>query len=128
MKAEEEGRVDEAIDYYKKASEAGAIDGFLALGSLFESGNGIEKSYETAMEWYRKAVDAGDNDAWWLLANIYQELEDYEHALECYEKAAMEGDVFKDEAAFDLGILYHPLMWPRVATGFRNTSFPLNAS
>ena len=102
MEAEEKGDVEKAMHYYKLAADAGNTDGMASIGLLYQYGTGVEKSYEFALEWYQKVIDAGDMDGWWLMGNIFNELNDYNKAIECYETAANFGN---EEAKQELELI-----------------------
>ena len=73
-----------------------------SIGLLYQYGTGVEKSYEFALEWYQKVIDAGDMDGWWLMGNIFNELNDYNKAIECYETAVNFGN---EEAKQELELI-----------------------
>ena len=47
-----------AYGWYRKAAEAGSIEGMKFLAEALQTGSGIEKNLAEASHWYRKAADA----------------------------------------------------------------------
>ncbi len=105
--AKEAGDVEAAIKYYEKAGIAGNTDGFAAVGLLYQYGEGVELSHDTALSWYQKIIDAGDTDGYWLKGNTYREMENFDAAVDCYEKAFDGNGNCKKWAAFELAKAYH---------------------
>ena len=68
-KAEENAR---AIELYRQAAEQGNPAGQLGLGQMYASGEGVQRSHETALEWIQRAVDKGYVPAIVHLAEIYE--------------------------------------------------------
>ena len=46
-----------AADWYRKAAEQEDEDAQCCLGFLYESGQGVEQSWEEAVRWYRAAAE-----------------------------------------------------------------------
>ena len=102
----------QAIEWYRKAADAGNAAAMLRLGERYRVGLGVEQDYAQAIEWYEKALDAGSEDSntafhtgytstkliecYYLLGESYFTGEgveqDYEQAVEWYQKAAEAGD------------------------------------
>ena len=89
--ASESGNAELAVKYYLQAAEAGDTDGMCNVGLSYQYGEGVEQSAEKAMEWYRKILEAGDPDGWYLMGTVYDDLEEYDKAADCYEKQLEEG-------------------------------------
>jgi len=49
-----------AMKYYRNAYEQGNAEAAMAIGTMYASGDGVERSQETARTWYEKAAAAGD--------------------------------------------------------------------
>ena len=49
-----------AMEYYRNAYEHGNAEAAMAIGTMYVSGDGVERSQETALSWYEKAAAAGD--------------------------------------------------------------------
>ena len=126
------GKYDKAKEYYELAAEQGHDIAQYSLGSMYESGKGVEQDYTTAAEWYRKAAEQGNHYALRQLGNLYEvgigvemdklkaaelyrkagytdpglmyETErNYEKAIEWYFKAAEQGNA---RAQYRLGRMY----------------------
>ena len=75
---------------------------------MYESGEGVEQSWESAVEWYRKAAEGGLSRGMCNLAWCYEHGEGVEKNLEesflWYRKAAEQGDprgLFSVARAYD---------------------------
>jgi TPR repeat protein len=63
--------------WYRRSAEQGNPAAQANLGYMFETGRGVEQSYEDALGWYRKAAAEGDEGSQkavteieeWLTAN-----------------------------------------------------------
>lgn len=85
-----------AMTYYRGAYERGNADAAMAIGTMYVSGDGVERSQETARSWYEKAADAGHGVALETLglAHMNGELglqKDPEHGRELLRRAAGNG-------------------------------------
>ena len=60
-----------ALDYYRRASDLGSAEAAMALGSMYASGDGVEKSNEQALGWYQKAAERGSGVAMTKLGQAY---------------------------------------------------------
>ena len=97
----------QAVNWYRKAADAGNASGMGELGTMYQAGHGVEEDAWQAMRWYRKAAEAGDTVAMRNLGELYErgigiEL-DYRQALSWYMKAAEAGDAM---SMVDLGRMY----------------------
>jgi TPR repeat protein len=62
--ADHEGRVEQAIELFKKAAEQGIVEAQHNLGVIFEHGEGtVPPDMEQARAWYRKASLNGLKEA-----------------------------------------------------------------
>ncbi len=52
-----------AIEWYKKAADAGNSDAMSNIGYMYELGKGVKQDYNKALEWYTKAFNEGDENA-----------------------------------------------------------------
>jgi len=97
----------EAVNWYRKAADAGQAEGMAKLGSMYESGRGVGTDYAQAISWYRKAADAGDGSGMSKLGSMYENghgvQTDYAEAVAWYRKAAKAGD---STGMVDLGRMY----------------------
>lgn len=94
--------------WFEKA--ANAYNGnSLALGHLGEAyhhGLGKEVNYDKAKEYYEKALEAGEENILFWYGEIYYDEEDYGEALDCFRRAAVEGNQFQAEAENKIGVMY----------------------
>ncbi len=96
-----------AVEWYKKAAEAGNLTAQFNLAKCYSDGKGIERSYDKAAEWYTKAAEAGYADAQANLGLLYEKgrgvNQDNAQAVSWYTKAAEQG---VKEAQYNLGVCY----------------------
>lgn len=96
-----------AIDWYRRAAEAGLAPAQYRLGSLYEKGIGTARDAKTAAEWYAKAAALGNAKAMHNLAVLNAEgslgSPDYALAAKWFQDAAEHG---VRDSQFNLGILY----------------------
>ena len=83
----------EALPRLKKGAKQGDTFSMYYLGRMYSNGYGTPKSKEKARFWYRKASDDGYAKAMYRIAEIYDDQQRYEKALEWYEKALTAGDI-----------------------------------
>ena len=92
---------------YREAADQGYALAQLSLGTMYDSGQGVQQDYVQAVAWYRKAADQGDARAQFSLGFMYERgrgvPQDYVQAMAWYRKAADQGDA---RAQFSLGIMY----------------------
>ena len=60
-----------AVDYLKKAIDAGSIEANVELGVCYANGDGVEQNYTKAVELYEDAAEYGDNEALYNLGMCY---------------------------------------------------------
>ena len=90
----------EAVKWHIKSAEHGYGAAQYMSGVSYRNGYGVERDYIKAIEWYTKAAEQNDSDEYVVRAQralgfIYYcgydgSAPDYEKAMKCYEKAAME--------------------------------------
>ena len=95
-----------AYEHFVAQGHAGAC---CNLGAMYNSGEGVEQSYEKARELYQMGADLGDDQASVNLGYIYyygrsSEGVDYAKAYECYARGVFLGG--NPEAYWKLGDLY----------------------
>jgi hypothetical protein len=88
--------VVKAVEWFRKAAEAGHMEAMAELGLCYEIGAGVEQSDETALDWYMAAAEKGHLTAKYSVGEAYEEARgvpqsDAEACL-WYYKAAIEGD------------------------------------
>ncbi len=54
---QDKDRFSEVLDYYQKSADAEHGYGYYGLGTLYETGYGVQKDIEKALECYRKALE-----------------------------------------------------------------------
>jgi TPR repeat protein len=90
-----EGHFDVARDLWLKAAEQGNARAMLALGTLYRTGQGVQKDLKQAAVYYRRGADAGDAEAAHNLASMYIDGDgvpkDMNAAKTWYTKAAERG-------------------------------------
>ena len=103
---EAKGEYAKALKYYEQAARCeiavnkNICDTMMKVASMYEHGQGVDKSAEKALEWYKKAADKGNVDAMMEVASMYEEgyengqeiVKSDKEALEWYKKAANNGD------------------------------------
>lgn len=61
-----------AMYWLRKAAKNGSATGNLAVGLLYERGNGVDQDYVEAMKWFRKAYEIGGNhETIFRIGNLY---------------------------------------------------------
>ena len=89
------------------AANSGDTAAELALGFLYDKGQGVPKDYAQAASWWRKAADQGNAGAQYNLGLLYANGQgvpkDYAQAASLYRKAADQGEA---AAQYNLGWLY----------------------
>lgn len=77
----------EAFNWYMKGAEKGDSNSQHAIAYLLRNGKGCEKDLAASAEWYRKAIENGQENDWYSLGAVLYDLEQYEEAVRCFEKA-----------------------------------------
>jgi TPR repeat protein len=97
----------QAADWYRKSANAGNNSAMRSLGSMYDSGRGLEQDTWQAMQWYRKGAAAGNAKAMTALGRSYMRGEgtepDYAQAMSWFQKAAQAGE---PGAMISLGSMY----------------------
>lgn len=90
-----------AMKWFLKAAERGRAEAKLAIGNLYEDGQGVEQDYSQAMEWYLRAGLQGLPDAQYNVGRLYKQglgvQQDYTKAMEWFVKAAEQGHKVAEE-------------------------------
>jgi serine/threonine protein kinase len=85
-----------AVEWFRRAAEAGDSSGMLHLGGMYQLGMGVPQNYRTAIYWYRKASDEGSAAAMFDLGSLYENgrgvAVDLRKARELYQQAATRGN------------------------------------
>src|SRR5262249_36743661 len=99
--------LDEAVAWYRKASDAGHAQAAVNLGRLHATGALGPAARADAMRWYRKAADLGNpwamNHVGWQLVYGRGITHDPKEAAEWFQKAADKGNL---DAQVHLSNLY----------------------
>lgn len=65
------GENETAMGHYQSAFDNGNADAAFALGTMYASGDGVEKNTDMARDWYERGAAAGSNMALEVLARAY---------------------------------------------------------
>jgi serine/threonine protein kinase len=85
-----------ALEWFRKAADAGDASGMLHLGAIYEIGAGVPQDDKAAAYWYQKASDEGNSAAMYDLGAMYENgsgvPEDLNKAKLLYQRAAENGN------------------------------------
>ena len=105
--AHDAGDYAKAMEYYRRAADAGSVDGLRGIGNLYANGEGVEPDPGRALEYYDQAAAQGDAKAFFNIGVMYQYGENGEpdtgKAIEYYQKS---GELGFTEAWTTLASLY----------------------
>lgn len=100
-----------AVDWYRKATNAGNLVAQTKLGVCYENGQGVKKDEKAALELYRKAAEKGYAKAQYYLGLNYEKGIGVERnqakALEWYKAAATQNDKNAKSAILRLELPEH---------------------
>ena len=92
---------DSAMEYYQMDADQGNPKGWLAIGSLYHHGDGVEQDYARALEYFQQAADRDVPEGFYGLGELYAEgngvEKDEKKAIEYYRRAAR-GDAAAEDA------------------------------
>lgn|GEM_PF-1153923 len=101
------GEYKMALEELLPAAQAGDARAQGYVGVMFQEGQGVEKSFETAARWFKKAAGNGDAQAQHQLGRMYYNGQgmpkDHKQAARWFRKAADQGYA---SAEYSLGFLY----------------------
>jgi TPR repeat protein len=107
MAAYQKGDYATAISLFQPLAEGGNASAQVALGLMYDNGQGVARDYAEAVKWYRLAADQGSADAQAALGAMYDNghgvQQDDAEAVKWYRLAAHQADEF---AQYNLGVLY----------------------
>jgi TPR repeat protein len=107
MAAYQKGDYATAISLFQPLAEGGDASAQVALGLMYNNGQGVTRDYAEAVKWYRLAADQGSADGQAALGAMYDNghgvTQDDAEAVKWYRLAARQGDEF---AQYNLGVLY----------------------
>jgi TonB family protein len=97
----------EAATWFRKAAGAGWVAAMVELGSLYQSGRGVDQDFVEAAHWYRSAAEKSDSAGMAALGRLYEigggVEQDYAQASQWYIKGAQAGS---PAAMVSLGLMY----------------------
>lgn len=129
---------EEALKWFRLASENGDAFAQNALGDCYYEGYGVTQCYEEALKWYQLAAAQGNDKAQFSLGFIYEcgqgVKQCYEEAVKWYLLAAAQGN---SSAQNNLGVCYYNghgvkksdkkvAKWFRLAASHGNTAAQTN--
>ena len=93
---------DQAIEWYKKAADAGDPDGLHRIAFYYD----FHGQPEVALDWYLKTIDAGGMDSRipYQIGGCYRDLGQYDKAMEWYQKGAY--DYNDGNCMYEISVLY----------------------
>lgn len=96
-----------ALQTWSAAAGAGDASAMSALGTLYDTGHGVEQDFAVALRWYRRAAEAGSVRGMFNVGAMYDNgrgtAEDRAEAIRWYKMAAARGH---GRAAFALGLIF----------------------
>ena len=102
-----QGRYAEALVAWAEAAARGSTEAALALGMMYDSGQGVPQSYTDAFSWYELAAEQDDPVALFNVGVLYDAgygvAQDTTEAASWYERAVVRGS---GRAAYNLALLY----------------------
>lgn len=103
-----EGRIVDAVQWYRSAAEHGHVDAQFLLGTMYRTGRGVSQDYTAAAYWYQRAALAGNAWAQFSLGNMHIRGEGLprnpHEGVRLYRLAAAQEH---REAQYNLGALYY---------------------
>jgi TPR repeat protein/serine/threonine protein kinase len=86
-----------AVTWYRKAAEAGYVDGMNGLAACYDTGVGVAEDDSEAVSWYRKSAEAGNLQGMTMLGSGYHHgagvPKDSAEAVKWFRLAAEQGEV-----------------------------------
>ena len=98
-----EASSEKAVEWFRKAADAGYVSAQNNLGIMLGDGDGVEKNPDFALYWLKKSYRAGDQNAAQNIAITYRENGKFKRAIHWFIKLASTGD---EDAILQLGIHY----------------------
>jgi len=102
-----QGRYAEALVAWEEAAARGSTEAALALGMMYDSGQGVPQNYGDAFSWYELAAEQDDPVALFNVGVFYDAgygvAQDTAEAASWYERAVVRGS---GRAAYNLALLY----------------------
>lgn len=93
---EEHHDIAQAIQYYQAAADQGDSESMVALGLIYNNGEGVQQDYVRALDYYWQAVQLDNSWGWNNLGCMYLNghgiEQDVQLAIECFNKSAQLGN------------------------------------
>lgn len=107
MAAYQKGDYATAISLFQPLADDGDASAQVALGVMYDNGQGVTRDYIQAVKWYRLAAEQGNVDGEAALGTMYDNghgvAQDDAEAVKWYRLAAKQGDAV---AQYNLGVMY----------------------
>jgi TPR repeat protein len=71
LRAAQQGDFTTAYAIWSQEAKAGDPEAAFYLGSMYERGDGVKKSYKNALQWYSKSANAGFAEAQFHIGYLY---------------------------------------------------------
>ncbi|WP_051414415.1 tetratricopeptide repeat protein [Pseudoxanthomonas suwonensis] len=81
--------LDQSVFWYRKLAEMGNAKGQYNLAVKYWNGTGVAQDRSHALYWFRKAADQGDEDALFAVGVVEYGADNYCHAIDAWEQAAV---------------------------------------
>jgi TPR repeat protein len=108
----------QALDWYRKALNAGSVDARVDIGRMYEWGLAVRRNPAEAYRWYHSAAVARSPHGMLAVGKSYEKgvgvPQDYAQAMRWYRKAAKAGSA---EAMNSMGVLYENGLGVRKSRG-----------
>lgn len=96
-----------AYQDWRASADRGDASAMLAVGTLYDTGHGVQQDFAAALSWYRRSADAGEVRAMFNVGGMYDNgrgtAVDRAEAIRWYGMAAARGS---GRAAYNLGVIY----------------------
>lgn len=91
-----------AYQWFERSADGGLDLARIQLGIMYATGAGVVRNLNTAIEWLAPAAERENPQAQFPLAGVFEELGDFQMAINWYQKAAIQGH---NGAAYNLGLI-----------------------
>ncbi len=104
---DEEGRVELAVKWWRRAAQAGHTEAQYCLALQYEDGIGVAQDWGWALFWYQKAADAEETRAWCNLGICYKEGKGVDKdEKKAYRLTKLAAEAGNANACYNLGNMY----------------------
>jgi hypothetical protein len=90
------------IEKLRRSAQMGSRVDQYKLREAYELGEGIQKDMDQALYWYNRAAQAGDHNAALRLGIIYENMNNFPMASQCYQRAVYMGNTEAQRRLNDL--------------------------